>query len=302
MIGAKLRQPPACPSHPHRIAEERCDRCYVHFCYECVEDVDERLLCARCSDEVAALARIREESRLTPRNVLRRIARKSVLIGVLVVALILLGVGALVTVFWRSAGSEVDFTLIRRIRAGFTQTFELAGEGFDFAEQLNEGRLRASSQSPDPLHNAERINDGLPDPQVPAWHSASADLPVDLLFISDKPRLMGKIVLWNHPAEDPSTYIKEFEVFVSPVDPAKDNSQLESVGVFVAEQITDVQRFEFDPPVPTLFTLIRVNSHYGSLDYLSAAEIGLFLPNNPVDGPVLPQPFPVNRALRGQVG
>ena len=295
MIGAKLREPPACPSHPHRVAEERCDRCYVHFCGDCVEDVDERLLCARCSEETAELARIRAESRPTPRNILRRIARKSVLIGVLVVVLIFVGVGALVAAFWRSAGSEVDFTLIRRIRAGFTQTFELGGEGFDFAEQLNEGQLRASSQSSDPFHSAERLHDGLPDAQIPAWHSASADLPIDLLFISDKRRLMDKIVLWNHPAEDASTYIKEFEVFVSPVDPAKDDSQLQSVGVFVAEQITDVQRFEFDPPVPTLYTLIRINSHYGSPDYLSASEIGLFLPNNPVDGPVIPQPFPANR-------
>lgn len=295
MIGAKLREPPACPSHPHRVAEERCDRCYVHFCGDCIDDVDERLLCARCSEETAELARIRAESRPTPRNILRRIARKSVLIGVVVVVLIFAGIGALVSAFWRSAGSEVDFTLIRRIRAGFTQTFELGGEGFDFAEQLNEGQLRASSQSSDPLHSAERLHDGLPDAQVPAWHSASADLPIDLLFISNRSRLMDKIVLWNHPDEDPSTYIKEFEVFVSPVDPAKDDSQLQSVGVFVAEQITDVQRFEFDPPVPTLYTLIRINSHYGSPDYLSASEIGLFLPNNPVDGPVIPQPFPANR-------
>jgi hypothetical protein len=251
---------------------------------------------------VAALAQIREDARLTPRNIFRRVARRSVLIGVVVVLVIVTGLGALVTVFWRSAGTDVDFSLIRRIRAGFTQTFELGGEGFDFAELLNEGRVRASSQSEEQFHSVERINDGLPDPQVPAWRSGDVDLPIDLLFISEAPRLLGKIVIWNHPDEDPSTYIREFEVFTSPVDPAVDDSKLDLVGAFLAEQTSDVQRFEFDPPVPTQYTLVRVKSHYGSIDYVSAAEIGLFVPGNPAGTPILPRPFPGTRALRAPLG
>ena len=300
MIGAHLRQPPACPSHPHREAESRCARCFVHYCGQCLEDADGRLLCPRCRDEAAALAQIQQDARLTPGNLFRRVARRSVLIGVVVTFLIVAGLGALVTAFWRTAGTEVDFSLIRRIRAGFTQSFNLGEEGFDFVEVLNEGLVRPGSQSRDPLHSLERINDGLPDAQVPAWRSGDVNLPIDLLFVSNSPRLMGKVVIWNHPGEDPSTYIKGFEVFTSPVDPDVDESGLALVGTFQAEQTTEIQRFEFDPPVPTQYTLVRVTSHYGNADYISAAEIGLFLPGARGAFPILPQQFPVIRARRAQ--
>ena len=269
------------------------------FCQDCVEEVEARRLCSRCGDEVEALARIRADARLTPRNIYGWIARKSVLVAGAVLVLVVVGLGFVGMAFWRTVGDEVDFALIRRIRAGFMQTFELGEEGFDFAELLNDGQVRPSSQSPDPLHGRDRLNDGLPDPQVPAWRSGDVNLPLDILFWSKTPRLMGKIVIWNHPSEDPSTYIRVFKVFTSPMDPTLDDAQLELVGTFTAGQTSEVQRFEFDPPVPTQYTLIRVISHYGSSTYVSAAEIGLFVPGRPNDSSILRQSLLGNQVTNG---
>ncbi len=286
MIASKLREPPACPNHLHRDADERCERCFVHYCGECLDDFVGAMLCPRCREEEAELDRLNDEARLTPRNIYRRLTHPGFLIGVAVVFLIIVGLSFFVAFFWRSAAGQLDYEIIRRIRAGFTHSFELGEEGFDFAELLNEGRVRTSSQSDDPEHELDRLIDGLPDPQIPSWRSGNAEFPVEFIFISKAARTLGKISIWNHPEEDPATYIREFEVFTSPVDPAVDDSQLEKVGEFVADRVTVVQRFEFDPPVPTRYTLLRVISNHGSVEYISAAEIGLFPPQPVGQSPI----------------
>ena len=278
MIASRLRDPPTCPNHLHRDADERCERCFVPYCDECLDDFDSAMLCPRCREEEAERDRLTEEARLTPRNILRRLTQPAFLIGVAVVFLIVVGIGFFVAFFWRSAAGQLDYEIIRRIRVGFTHSFDLGEEGFDFAELLNEGRVRVSSQSDDPEHELDRLIDGLPDQQIPAWRSGTAEFPVEFVFISKAVRSLGKISIWNHPDEDPATYIREFEVLTSPVDPAVDDSQMEKVGEFTADRVTVVQRFEFDPPVPTRYTILRVVSNHGSLEYISAAEIGLFPP------------------------
>ena len=285
MIHGTLVERQLCPVHPNRRATHKCGRCMGRFCADCLEELDGRLLCERCHREVTALAKIRDETRFTPRNLVRRIFRKEVFIGAVVILAVAGAIGVFVSFFWRSAGTDVDFLLIRRVRVGFTQSFDMSGEGFDFAEVLNEGKASASSQSQEVDHELERLIDGLPDEPVPAWRSADAAFPIEIVLEASMPRPLAKLVLWSHLSEDTTTFIRDFEVWTSPVDPAVDRSKLELVGKFTAGKVTTAQRFLFDPPVPTLFTLVKVLSSYGSPAYISAAEIGLF--SSPESAPLV---------------
>jgi hypothetical protein len=277
MARHSLSHRPRCPFHPTREATDRCDRCYTLVSTEALEEHDLRRLCPPCIDALDLAEQVREDARLTPRNLWRRfraIDYRVAAIGFAVVAVIL-GAGAFMV--WITARAEPDPLLIRRARVGFTQNFDVDNEGLDFVEVIKNGVASATSQSPDPLHIIERLHDGLPDTPVPPWRSADAVFPIDISLTGLAPELLSKVVIWNHSNEDSSTYIREFELYITtPAEPDRIARRV-LIGTFTALPTDAKQVFLLDQPVLTTTTIVRVLDNYGGA-YISAAEIGLFNP------------------------
>ena len=274
MARHSLSHRPRCPFHPTREATDRCDRCYTLVSTEALEEHDLRRLCPPCIDALDLAEQVREDARLTPRNLWRRfrdIDYRVAAIGFAVVAVIL-GAGAFMV--WITARAEPDPLLIRRARVGFTQNFDVDNEGLDFVEVIKNGVASATSQSPDQLHIIERLHDGLPDTPVPPWRSADAVFPIDISLTGLAPELLSKVVIWNHSNEDSSTYIREFEIYITtPAEPDRIARRV-LIGTFTALPTDAKQVFLLDQPV---LTTVRVLDNYGGA-YISAAEIGLFNP------------------------
>ena len=277
MARHSLSHRPRCPFYPTLEATERCDRCYTLVSPEALEEVDLRALCPRCIEAEDVAARVREEARLTLPNLWRRFRHADYLAFAIAAAaaVVLLAAGIFMVVI--TARAEPDPLLIRRARVGFTQNFDVDNEGLDFVEVIKSGVASATSQSPDPLHSIERLHDGLPDAPVPPWRSAGAVFPIDISLAGAVPEIFAKLVIWNHPDEDPSTYIREFEIYITiPAEPGR-MARRELVGSFTALPVDTKQVFLLDPPLLTGTTIVRILDNHGG-PYISAAEIGLFNP------------------------
>ena len=277
MARESLSHRPRCPYYPTQEATTRCDRCYTLVSPAALAEHEGRDLCPRCVVAEVAATKVRDAARLTPENVLRRIANIDVpmaALGLGVVAVIV-ALGAFIV--YATAQAQPDPMLIRRARVGFTQNFDVGGEGRDFVEVLNQGVASVTSQSLDEVHVLERLHDGLPDAPVPAWRSGDAEFPIDIKLTQPEPELLVKLVVWNHPLEDPSTYFKDIEVYATIPDVAGGSPKRVLVGEFTVLPISEKQVFLLDEEVLTTTTVVRVLSNYGG-EYISVAEVGLFNP------------------------
>ena len=130
-------------------------------------------------------------------------------------------------------------------------------------------------------HTSARLVDGLLEPNLPGWQSGPAQFPLDLVFWSEEPFPLEKVVIWNHELEEPASFIAEFEVYAAPVDPRLNSGSLELLGAFESPRTvgSNPQFVEVDPERPeTRWYVLRVLSNHGLGEYISAAEIGLFGP------------------------
>ena len=128
-----------------------------------------------------------------------------------------------------------------------------------------------------PLYTIERLHDGLPDTPVPPWRSADAVFPIDISLSGIAPELFAKVVIWNHANEDPSTYIREFEIYITIPAEQGGLARRELIGTFTALPTDAKQVFLLEETVITTTTIVRILDNHGG-DYVSAAEIGLFNP------------------------
>ena len=130
-------------------------------------------------------------------------------------------------------------------------------------------------------HTSARLIDGLLEAQLPGWQSGSAQFPLDIIFWSEDPFLLEKVVIWNHELDDPGSYIAEFEIYASPVDPRLGTGPLRLEGAFdsALSAGANPHLLEDDPDRPEArWYLLRILANHGNAEYVSAAEIGLFEP------------------------
>ena len=145
-------------------------------------------------------------------------------------------------------------------------------------------RFRSGSNVEVPLtdwHTSARLIDGLFESQLPGWRSGTPVFPQDLVFWSEDPFLLEKVVIWNHELEEPRSFIAEFEIYASPTDPRRDAGQLELLAEFDSPLTVGANPHEVDqdPEQPERrWYLVRVLANHGYPEYISAAEIGLFGP------------------------
>ncbi len=278
-----------CVNHPHWRGERKCARCVRDFCAECLPD--EQDLCDRCRQEEILADEIEARRRFTPRNILRWVTSGHTITSIVVFAF-LLSIG-LVPAFLtaRSTAEEgIDPTVVRRVQVGLTQQVDLGDEGFDFIEIVNGGTAVSSGPAAGADHVLDRVHDGLFDPNFPAWRSGDASLPLVLTFAGRFRAPLVKAVIWNHPDEPSASYIRSFEIWTSLEDPSQNPDALTLAGRFTVAEPMDVARFEFAEPIVTRWVQVRILDTFGSADYVSAAEIGMFGPSRD------PEPIPIPRS------
>jgi len=221
--------------------------------------------------------KISQQRRLTPRNIWKRITSKRTLTSLLVFStLIAVGIGPSILALRNAAEEGIDPALIRRIQVGFQQRSDLDGEGFDLLEPVNGGELQSISSTAQGEHGPDRIHDGLFDSHFNAWRSADHKLPLTLLFHVKFRTPIQKVVIWNHPDEPSETYIKKFELLGSVEDPNTNPDAMTLLGRFTVENPDSKVVFEVEAPAPIRFATISILSTFGTAEYVSAAELGLF--------------------------
>jgi hypothetical protein len=107
--------------------------------------------------------------------------------------------------------------------------------------------------------------------EAPVWRSASGLSPVDLVFNTDGPVLVGRVLVANSPAAAPSTWAKAFEVWISGTPDALHGAP---VGRWELAPTAEPQEFVFSRGLARSARL-RILSNYGSTEYTSLAEFAL---------------------------
>ena len=174
-------------------------------------------------------------------------------------------------------GDKTVVGLADQLRVGARDVSTLNGVGGD--HKFGSGTTVVVPLSE--LHTSARLVDGLLEANLPGWRSGPARFPLDLVFWSEEPFPLQKVVVWNHELEEPGSFIAEFEIYASPVDPRLDAGDLELLGRFESARTVGAnpQSLDEDPErIETRWYVLRVLANYGHGEYVSVAEIGLFGP------------------------
>ena len=260
---------------------------------------------SRWHDEHEAEVRAEQETRAadiaagrrpTPRNIWRALTSSRTLTSFVIFGFLLAaGVIPAVLALRTTQEEGIEPELVRRIQVGLQQGSNLDGEGFDLLELVNGGELLSITSTAEGDHGPNRIQDGLFDPQFNAWRSAGPDFPLTAIYQVRFRTPVRKVIIWNHPQEPQASYIREFEVLASLEDPRTHPDALVSIGRFTAADPDLKLVFDVDTPVPIRYAVVRIYSTFGTAEYASAAEIGLFSEDrDPEQAPLPRPPAPLN--------
>lgn len=270
-----LREQYSCYNHPHRKTTTRCDRCGTVYCEECLTARGQRNLCQHCTSEYDAIQARRQRPFLEKlKDVAPR--RSSVVFLVVFVVLILATAGF---VGRQLASITLEPEEAARVARAFRGTLQTT-EGLNLVEAIVGGQIvTASSERVDGDHLAKRLVDGWADPKVPDWRSSSAAFPQEFVIAIERQVLAGgqaysnTITLQTSDQSPAETWAREFRVFVS-TESAE--GPWEEVGTFTLADSPLLQRFTYETR-PTWYVRIVILNNYGSTEYTSLAEVGVYL-------------------------
>ena len=270
-----LREQYACYNHPHRKTTDRCDRCGTVYCNECLTARGERNFCQPCATEYDAIQARRQRPFLEKlKDVAPR--RSSVAFLVIFVVLVLATAGF---VGRQLASITLEPEEAARVARAFRGTLQTT-EGLNLVEAIVGGQVvAASSEREEGDHLAKRLVDGWADPQVPDWRSTNAAFPQEIVFAIERNVLAGSeafsntVTLQASEQSPPETWAREFQLFVS-TESAE--GPWEEVGTFTLAESSLLQRFTYETR-PTWYVKIVILSNYGSTEYTSLAEVGVYL-------------------------
>ncbi len=270
-----LREHYACYNHPHRKTADRCDRCGTVYCDECLTARGEQSFCQQCAKAYDAIQARRQRPFLEK---LKDVApkRSSVLFALGFLLLILVVGFAFGRVISQVTLEPEEAARVARAFRGTLQTTE----GLNLVEAIVGGQvLAATGERTEGDHVAKRLVDGWADPQVPDWRSADAAFPQEIVFAIERQVLAGgqafsnTVTLQASELSPPETWVREFRVYVS-TESAE--GPWEEVGTFTLAESPLLQRFTYETR-PTWYVRIVILSNYGSTDYTSLAEVGVYL-------------------------
>ena len=270
-----LREQYTCYNHPHRKTTDRCDRCGTVFCSECLTARGKRDLCHHCVTEYDAI-QARRQRPLRQKLMDFAPSRASVLVT-LAFLLLIVAVGAF---FGRQLASiTLEPEEAARVARAFRGTLQTT-EGLNLVEAIVGGEVVAATSDQEAGdHVAKRLVDGWADTKVPDWRSENATFPQEIVFAIERQVLAGgqaysnTVTLQASEQSPPETWVREFRVFVS-TESAE--GPWEEVGTFTLADSPLLQRFSYETR-PTWYIKLVILSNHGSTEYISLAEVGVYL-------------------------
>jgi|Antgeofumaro1A2B_1029371.scaffolds.fasta_scaffold00808_2 hypothetical protein len=287
MIHVYLEGKKRCYFHPHRVVETACERCKTALCGDCLVTYQGQQLCLRCRDELEERYRL-EHPPFTERLRAFVTSFRNLLIGLAILAILAVpGYFLVRNVMVNYQLTPEEFARFRYAAAG---TFETP-DGINVLSVVLEGQVVWASSEADPQHSARRLIDEYWGPHFPGWRSKGNTFPHEIVFQPQNVAAIEKVLLANHPAEPPESYVREFEVLVSLESPY---GPWTSVGRWTLEQHAEPQRFTF-PKTPARYIMLRIHSNYGYPEYTSLAEFDAFVVPAMRLMQVTPEPTPTPR-------
>ena len=270
-----LREQYTCYNHPHRKTTDRCDRCGTVYCKECLTARGKRSFCQHCTTEYDAIQARRQRPFLE--KLKDAAPKRSSVIFTIVFLLLVVAVAGIVGRQLASITLEPEEAA--RVARAFRGTLQTT-EGFNLVEAIVGGQVvAASSEREEGDHLAKRLVDGWADPQVPDWRAANAAIPQEIVFAIERQVLAGgqaysnTITLQVSEQSPAETWVREFRVFVSTESA---DGPWEEVGLFTLADSPLLQRFSYEAR-PTWYVKLVILSNYGSTEYTSLAEVGVYL-------------------------
>jgi hypothetical protein len=279
MMAAQMDARRRCYNHPHRETALACERCRTSYCGECLPEPadDGPRLCANCQREVAAA----EAARLTfkERVVLQlRSLVRGTIIGLVIIAIL----GGSFYLFRDKFERPLEPEELARFRYAISGSFE-TDEGVNLNSTVVGGKMIGATSAAEG-HPAKQVINEFTGEGIPAWRSTTATFPQEITVEFPDLSSPQKITLQNNPIEQSDTYARDVEVQVSTEGP---DTGFVTVGKFVAQPNTELQRFTFDK-TPAHWIRLRILSNYGSAEYTSLDEFGAYMvSNNPMRSPLL---------------
>jgi hypothetical protein len=299
VLRAHLTDEKRCYLHPHRVVRTACARCKTPYCDECLQTRDDGLFaqivaqdekrpaplfCARCIDEVEALAVLKSEQKLHRRlrPTRERVRRAAIWVAVIAVVLVPMSVAVRTLAETTLTPEELG-----RIRLALSGGFQ-SQDGINFLSQPFGGTFVRASAPSQPNHQPDRLLDTWATEDVPGWRSAGTQLPVELVFQLPQRLKITSLVVRPQPAEPTATWVRDFEVLVSEESAesgfrrvAGGTQGTTAVGTPVPGQAPGMgagqggTKIEFDE-VNARYVMLRVLSNHGSAEYTSLGEVEVY--------------------------
>jgi hypothetical protein len=249
-----------CTVYPTRIATQRCDHCARLFCDEALSDSDWGYVCDVCSVQLERRAEL-------DRTALRRnvFSWNWLPVG------IVLGLSLLMAVqlFIVSNGSDLRGDLAVKMRLLFDGADRSKGALVSASAVGGRAYSPAGFQEG---HGPEALVDGLAEVDFPAWRSANARFPQDLVLKMNLRTPIATIDILNHPSEPADSYLRQVQVFTSrEVDPREDPSGMKFIRQADLDSASSV-RIEI-PTEVTRYVVLRLLANGGHAEYVSIGEV-----------------------------
>lgn len=276
---AALETRKRCYNHPHRETTLTCDRCKTSYCAECLGEYGDDKVCRVCRQELVDF----QAAQLTFGQKAANSAR-SFGNGLIVTTIVL---AVLAGVFYFSRGwfdKPLTPEEMARFRYAMAGSFETE-EGVNVSSTVM-GAQVISATSAAEGHPAKQLINEYTGPAIPAWRSADATFPQEIVVELQDGSVVQKVILTNNTEEPAATYPMTIEVLVS--TQAADAGFV-AVGQFTLSQTADPQRLEF-APTPAKWAKLRILGNYGSTEYTSLDEWDTY--QVPLNSPRFPRGTP----------
>ena len=268
-MSVKAASSTRCYNHPHRSVSQRCSRCGLHYCDECLSPVSKQLLCPSCRQELAEAQRIREEAKVP---FLRRLRESLIRIAVMavIVAVVIGGMGIIATRLFARPLTEEEFNRIR-------DAYEIQMGDINWLAGRKGGRV-VQVTGEQPGYEARLLIDGYAGADFRGWRSRTSSYPQEITFAISYPRSIRVVRVLPDSDAPSDSWAREVEVFRA----SEPNGPWESVGrgELLNNDSPEIPSFAIGESssspagLPlTQYIKIVVYSNWGSPSYVSLGEI-----------------------------
>ncbi|MGH2459674.1 MAG: discoidin domain-containing protein, partial [Chloroflexota bacterium] len=264
-----------CYLHPHRPAEQKCNRCKTCLCEECVHEFQGQYLCEHCLEELDFI----EATRPTFADHVRGFfhSLRNTVIAIVVIGAIC---GGLFYAFRGLMDQPITPEQMARFRYAASGSFQTA-DGINVNSTVL-GASVASFTSQRKGYEATHVINEYSGPDYPGWRSADATFPQDFVVAQQNLSAVSKVILTQQPNEPLNTWAKDFEIQASSEGP---NRGFVTIGQWQLRPVAGPQKFTFKA-TPSKWLRLRILSNYGSGEYTSLAEFDAYVvPANPLGAP-----------------